>query len=391
MPIIARTGRNEPCPCGSGLKHKHCCGAPQEVRRTKSISVNDLPPGLLDWARGVQEQHRAHGHGRHPESTLGPKQRFVNVGAGEFAVSRGKSFHDFLIGYLRERMGATWWGAERRKAASAQHPVVNWHMALRESLDRGPPRINGVREMPTTRPMRLILEMAFDLYTWEHNGVPVSPKLMNRLKHVEQFQGALYELHVVALFLIAGFAIDLEDEGDPSSSHCDFTATHKPTGRRFSVEVKSRSRPGLLGKQGEVPSVDTVRVDRDSLLKDALRKRAEHERIVFIEVNVPAVGGGKGGLAWLRDAAGQITRLMNVEHRGPPWPSAIVVFTNKACHFFSDEDPAPGLQSIITGVNMPDFRENAEATMGPQELFERHPEIRALVDRLDHHLVPLDW
>ena len=391
MHTIDRPGRNDRCPCGSGFKHKHCCGAPQGVRRSKSITVDDLPPKVLETARRIQKRHHVHGHGRHPESVLGPKKRSVRVGGREFAVSRGTSFHDFLISNLRERMGAAWWAAEGRKTPSVQHPVVGWHMALRDSLDHGPPRLNGIREMESTRPMRLILEFAYDFYTWEHNSVPVAPKLMNRLKHVDQFQGAQYELHVGALFLIAGFAIDLEDESDPSLSHCEFSATHKPTGRRYSVEVKSRSRPGLLGKQGEVPSIDTVRVDGDSLLKDALRKRAEHDRIVFIEVNVPSVGGGEVGVAWLRDAAGQITRLMKVEHKGPPWPPAIVVFTNKACHFFNDEVPAPGLQSVITGVNMPDFRENAEATRGPQELFERHPEIRALVDRLDHHLVPLDW
>ena len=25
--VKSKTGRNEPCPCGSGKKYKHCCGA----------------------------------------------------------------------------------------------------------------------------------------------------------------------------------------------------------------------------------------------------------------------------------------------------------------------------------------------------------------------------
>jgi uncharacterized protein YecA (UPF0149 family) len=25
-PVGARTGRNDPCPCGSGKKYKKCCG-----------------------------------------------------------------------------------------------------------------------------------------------------------------------------------------------------------------------------------------------------------------------------------------------------------------------------------------------------------------------------
>lgn len=30
--MAAKVGRNDPCPCGSGRKHKHCCGAKVERR-----------------------------------------------------------------------------------------------------------------------------------------------------------------------------------------------------------------------------------------------------------------------------------------------------------------------------------------------------------------------
>ncbi|NUQ01453.1 MAG: SEC-C domain-containing protein, partial [Armatimonadetes bacterium] len=35
LPQQARTapGRNDPCPCGSGRKYKHCCGRPAAGRR----------------------------------------------------------------------------------------------------------------------------------------------------------------------------------------------------------------------------------------------------------------------------------------------------------------------------------------------------------------------
>ena len=26
LPINKKIGRNDPCPCGSGKKYKHCCG-----------------------------------------------------------------------------------------------------------------------------------------------------------------------------------------------------------------------------------------------------------------------------------------------------------------------------------------------------------------------------
>jgi uncharacterized protein YecA (UPF0149 family) len=28
---FALVGRNDPCPCGSGLKYKKCCGKPQKT------------------------------------------------------------------------------------------------------------------------------------------------------------------------------------------------------------------------------------------------------------------------------------------------------------------------------------------------------------------------
>jgi SEC-C motif len=43
--------RNDPCGCGSGKKHKDCCGAPQgEVRtvRVKDIGSLELTPGLAN-------------------------------------------------------------------------------------------------------------------------------------------------------------------------------------------------------------------------------------------------------------------------------------------------------------------------------------------------------
>lgn len=33
-----KIGRNEPCPCGSGKKFKHCCGSPRAVPVEESAS-----------------------------------------------------------------------------------------------------------------------------------------------------------------------------------------------------------------------------------------------------------------------------------------------------------------------------------------------------------------
>ena len=49
--MSSRTGRNDPCACGSGKKYKDCCGAPKlEVASVRAKDVKDveLTPGLAD-------------------------------------------------------------------------------------------------------------------------------------------------------------------------------------------------------------------------------------------------------------------------------------------------------------------------------------------------------
>ncbi len=47
----SNTGRNDPCGCGSGKKHKDCCGALQgevQTMRVNDLNVFELTPGLAD-------------------------------------------------------------------------------------------------------------------------------------------------------------------------------------------------------------------------------------------------------------------------------------------------------------------------------------------------------
>ena len=66
--------------------------------------------------------------------------------------------------------------------------------------------------------------LAYDLYTLDHQAL-LQTKLVKRLKVKEQFQGARYEIYVSAAFVRAGFEMNLEDENDSTTTHCEFTAT----------------------------------------------------------------------------------------------------------------------------------------------------------------------
>lgn len=63
---MSKTGRNDPCPCGSGKKHKKCCLAKTFVQVGKEESIRE---GLVDNSLGfyntdtsqdLTEAHKAH-------------------------------------------------------------------------------------------------------------------------------------------------------------------------------------------------------------------------------------------------------------------------------------------------------------------------------------------
>jgi len=45
---MAKPGRNDPCPCGSGKKYKKCCLPLHEESRAKQQAAVSLPPGSTD-------------------------------------------------------------------------------------------------------------------------------------------------------------------------------------------------------------------------------------------------------------------------------------------------------------------------------------------------------
>ena len=56
-----KAGRNDPCPCGSGKKHKHCCwGKEVAPRRLNAKWINQPTqkmPNLLERTFGAAVQH----------------------------------------------------------------------------------------------------------------------------------------------------------------------------------------------------------------------------------------------------------------------------------------------------------------------------------------------
>ena len=313
-----KLGRNDPCHCGSGKKFKKCHGAAEGGEKLRPIDSS-----LKNTLRRKMDEHKALEIQRQKQQGLGKPiisenfkgYRFVAIGNELRWSEKWKTFHDFLFDYLKICFGKEWWFGELAKAPKERHPILIWAELSGKYMAEHSKTSDKIHSAPTMGAIDAYLELSYNLYLLAHN-VELQKRLVDRLKNTDQFLGAYYETFVAAAFIKAGFVLELEDETDTNMSHCEFTATYKETGKKFSVEAKAR--------KGGDPSPDIG----DQLYR-ALRKRADHQRVVFIELNShPRVNRDE-----VMDFVRQISdHLRDLERRlsikGNPAPEAYVFLTN---------------------------------------------------------------
>lgn len=315
----------------------------------------------LELQRELQQ-----GKGRPIRSNVAGGYRYVRVG-NRIYKGTWLTVHDFLLNYLFHLFGEQWW-----KCTGPEHPLKNWFEILkqhRKEIDSGS---GEVRIAESVAAEDLCLQLAYDLFTIANNQ-EVQEALIRRLKNGDQFHGAVYETHVAAVVIRAGFQIEFEDESDPSGTHCEFTATYVKTGKKFSVEAKARQEGNWIRNQ----------------LYKALKKKANHPRIVFIGVKVLH--------ALLNDTRESpivdeiVQQLQDTERNltidSAPAPPAYVFFTNRshehhlgAKQFYS--------YYFFYGFKIPDiFDKTAPLPLKEHvESRKKHEEIYALARSMDTHV-----
>jgi hypothetical protein len=204
--------------------------------------------------------------------------KFVAVGNTLHRSKKWRTFTDFLIDYLKRKLGQEWGQEQMAKPLSERHVIAQWYDALcafQRGHVRGP---DGLFSAVPDGPTLAYLTLAYDLYLIEGDGL-LQETVLRRLKHPDQFQGARYELAVAATMMRAGFTVKYEDESDTTRKHPEFTAVHTATGTTVAVEAKSRVRPGVLGakdqrrqRPGVKPDVGAFRLGIEEQFKKALGK-----------------------------------------------------------------------------------------------------------------------
>jgi hypothetical protein len=266
--------------------------------------------------------------------------RLVAVGNQMRWGKNWKTVFDFLSDYIRSILGAEWGNAELKKPLEERHPILQWYDSLCRLQQRTILKPGEIYSVESTGATAAWYGLAYSLYLLAHNAT-LQTRLVARLKHPDQFRGAYYETLVAGWFILAGFELEVEDEGDSSDSHVEFIATSELTGKKFSVEAKARQQ-----------SKDHL--DVGNQLFKALRKKAAHTRIVMIDVNVPH-DDRRTQAEWLdevnRAVKGREPKLMI---DGQPAPPAYVIVTNHP-YQYDLEATRTGIVVISAGFKIPGF------------------------------------
>jgi SEC-C motif-containing protein len=342
--VMAKVGRNDPCPCGSGRKFKKCCIGLRIVDQRREKTSIDQAELLREHRRVMEDFERrkrdhatTYGYVRPVISTIVGDTRFVAVGSTVHWSKTWKTVPDFLSEYIKRTLGEEWGTAEIRKPLADRHPILQWYDSLCRLQERNKASLNsaglytGVKDGPTAA----YYQLAYDLYVLADHQ-KLQERIIERLKRSDQFQGARYELSAATHCIRAGFDLEHEDETDRSTKHPEFVAQHIATGQKIAVEAKSRHRPGVLGQPGEMQEEPKAAVRR--ILKRALEKSPPHPYAVFVDLNLPPTEVSDiREVPWIQELQRE---LKDAPPEGHPYN--VLMFTNYPHHYGAEAAPNPG-------------------------------------------------
>jgi hypothetical protein len=306
---MAKIGRNQPCPCGSGQKYKKCHG------RLGSEASAKVPVAMQNL-QNVLEQQRASERIRETQQGLGRPiigfksgdRQVVTVGNKIYFSDKWKTFPDFLADYMKQKFGGAWGNGEIAKPFAERNPIMQWYDTYCRYQQATIKKPGEVSQANVTGIVACYLGLAYSLYLLDHN-VEIQERLLRRLKDPGNFQGAFYELFVANVLIRAGFQLTLEDEGDSASKHCEFAAVSRQTGKKYWVEAKMRSVAGVLAKTQRDGGTDRKPLGRlIPHLNDALAKPAADERLIFIDLNAEPEFGDDNQPTWYDPVVRRIER-----------------------------------------------------------------------------------
>jgi len=213
---------------------------------------------------------------------------FVAVGSELHWSKKWKTFHDFLLSYIRTVFGEKWGNNELKKSLKDRHQIMKWYNELclfQKSANL--PDENGIYSEIPTGPVFSYLSLAYDLYLIKHHA-KFQRRIIKRLKQTSEFQSARYELFVASTMVRAGCEINYENEHDNRTKHTEFIAKQGINNQIYCVEAKSRRRDGVLGHKGVESDFKSDLNAYSRFISNAIEKNPKHPLLIFIDLNMPS-------------------------------------------------------------------------------------------------------
>ncbi len=346
-----------------------------------------ITPGLLQQADRELHWRTRYGHIpfiRHAEHN---EQCAVLVGETTY-VGPWRTFIDFLQGFIARKLNPEWFRRELAKQNSQQHPVAQWSVAWTKLQLNEQTRLeNGIFITQPDGLATAYIFLAYDFYLLEQHG-QFPNKLLKRLRSPDQFQGALYEIQVAAMFIRAGFRIKWCPNKGTDETHGEFIACHPvfvPDG--LEVEAKSKHRFDILGaaEGSKVEAGPRIAL----ILAEAFKKQFGIPKIICLDLNLPATPEATFDKPWFEQFRQEYDGMLRSQDKGK-YNGNIVVFTNNSFHY--------GQPGIAVSPDLPFFgildRVEHEFTYTKQvvELFTGQFGKPVVVPEFEEHdPLVLDW
>jgi hypothetical protein len=169
---------------------------------------------------------------------------------------------DFLITYLKICLRDDWLNAEFKKPEVEGHEIIKLYRGSKSNTDSN----SQLKWDKPNGKALAILHLSYDLFVLDNNA-QLTRRLKDRIKNKGNFNGARYELFVLATLIRGGFSVEFTDE--VSGKHgkvVDFRAKHKDF-QYISVEAKTRNVKDMLGSSEG--SQDSFRIEK--ILNQAIK------------------------------------------------------------------------------------------------------------------------
>jgi hypothetical protein len=165
--------------------------------------------------------------------------------------------------------------------------MFNWVVELKLALNENNSNVDtNVSSVELTGGLRALLAIAYDIYSLQHCGTTILPKMIKRLKDPKLFQGARYEIAVGGIVARSGFKIEWFSEND-KGKHCEFIGTHTITGEKIAFEAKSHHRDGVLGKPGDFDAEKSKVKILDHVREAIEQSPKDIPLVIFDDLNLP--------------------------------------------------------------------------------------------------------